>query len=283
MANYYRIAHITLRLEEPHFSFSGLVPFLTEPIEQPDIEVVSAHDLATDTTAMVLIDRFDFRDANAVCELYQKGEGHHFQMVTECGECVVFDIPAEGIVRTNFQPDQQQALFRFGLWMTFNIRAARRSTLAIHSSVLVHNSGAVLCLGESGTGKSTHTRLWREHIPATELLNDDSPIIRIDEGVAYVYGSPWSGKTPCYRNEHYPIRAILRLSQGPSNKIRPLSILQSYGALQPSFPPSFAHDKVLFGHTNRLLSELLKRVKVYHLSCLPNGEAAELARTTIYE
>lgn len=60
----------------------------------------------------------------------------------------------------------------------FNIAAVARQAVAIHSSVISLNDGAVLFLGESGTGKSTHTRLWREHIPGAELLNDDSPIVR---------------------------------------------------------------------------------------------------------
>lgn len=60
----------------------------------------------------------------------------------------------------------------------FNIAAVARQAVAIHSSVISLNGGAVLFLGESGTGKSTHTRLWREHIPGAELLNDDSPIVR---------------------------------------------------------------------------------------------------------
>ena len=43
-------------------------------------------------------------------------------------------------------------------------------------------------LGESGTGKSTHTRLWRENIAGSKLLNDDSPIVRYEEGGVWVYG-----------------------------------------------------------------------------------------------
>lgn len=283
MAKYYRIAQITLSLEAPHFHFKGLIPFEIDSVENPDIEVVWDEHTPSVTAQNSLIDQFDFTDANAICELYTDPQGYLFQMVTDQGERVVFLLPQQGAVRTNYAPSQLTALFRFGLWISFNVRAAHLGALAIHSSVLVHNQGAVLCLGESGTGKSTHTRLWREHIADTELLNDDSPIIRVDEGVAMAYGSPWSGKTPCYRNLSYPIRAMLRLSQGPQNVIRRLSILQSYGALQPSFPPSFAHDKELFAATNNLLSKVLKGVPVFHLSCLPNREAAELARQTIYE
>lgn len=59
-----------------------------------------------------------------------------------------------------------------------------------------------------------HSRLWLEHIPDSDLLNDDNPIVRFyPTGEVIVYGSPWSGKTPCYRNEAVPVGAFVRLKQ----------------------------------------------------------------------
>ena len=153
----------------------------------------------------------------------------------------------------------------------FNIAAVARQAVAIHSSVISLNDGAVLFLGESGTGKSTHTRLWREHIPGAELLNDDSPIVSIVQTAdadpicgavqnpanapaaaaetpdasaattgapkpqAMVFGAPWSGKTPCYRNVCQPIRAIVRLSQAPHNRIRRLRAIEEFSDLGSGF------------------------------------------------
>ena len=57
-----------------------------------------------------------------------------------------------------------------------------------------------MLLGKSGTGKSTHSRLWLKYIPDTKLLNDDNPAVRImDNNTIMIYGTPWSGKTPCYK------------------------------------------------------------------------------------
>lgn len=286
MAKTYQIATVTVRLEEPHFRFSGLTPFLIDDQKVEQVDLALAYDADTRNVGldMRLIDTFDFPDADAVCRLFGYKDGYLFTMrVTASGREVRFDLPNNtASASCNFTSEDDPSLFRFGLWMAFNLRASALGVVAIHSSVLIHADGAVLCLGESGTGKSTHTRLWREHIAGTELLNDDSPMLRITDGVATVYGSPWSGKTPCYRNLHYPIRAFMRLSQAPVNAIRPLSVLQAYGALQPSLPPSFIHDEALFDRINRLLSACLQRVKVYHLQCLPNREAAELARQTIF-
>ena len=124
--------------------------------------------------------------------------------------------------------------------------------------------------------------LWREHIPGAELLNDDSPIIRATDSEALVHGSPWSGKTPCYRNESCPIAAVVRLSQAPHNRIRRLRPIESIGALLPSAPPAFARDERLSDDTCGLLSRLIAQVPVYHLECLPDAAAAQLACRTVF-
>lgn len=178
--------------------------------------------------------------------------------------------------------DCQTALYRFALWMGLGLMVAPYDTVAIHSSCIVYQGKAVLFLGESGTGKSTHTRLWQEHIEGTTLLNDDSPFLRVEEGKVWAYGSPWSGKTPCYKQERYEVTACVRLSQAPYNKIQKLPILQAYGAIHPSCPPAFAYDGALYDHISRFISHLLSTVPVYHLACLPDREAALLSFSTIF-
>ena len=176
-----------------------------------------------------------------------------------------------------------EASLRFGLWIAYNAMAVRRDTVAIHSSTIVYRGQALLMLGESGTGKSTHTRLWRENITGAKLLNDDSPIVRGNhKGASEVYGSAWSGKTPCYLNHHVPVRAFIRLSQAPHNRLRKLSRLESIGALLPSCPLAFSHDKLLFDFVCRTVSAILSHTEVYHLECLPNAAAAELVRDTLF-
>ena len=173
-------------------------------------------------------------------------------------------------------------LLRFACWMGYGLLTVPRHTVALHTSAIVYRSHAVAFLGESGTGKSTHTRLWREHIAGATLLNDDSPIIRIVNGHPYVYGSPWSGKTPCYKNECYPLAACVRLSQGPVNSIEKLPVAQAYAALHPSCPPAFAYDEQLYEPISQTLDAILSQVPVYHLSCLPDADAARLSCKTIF-
>lgn len=172
-------------------------------------------------------------------------------------------------------------LFRFGLWVGYGLMTAAKATVAIHSSCIVSNRKATIFLGESGTGKSTHTRLWRENIPGAWLLNDDSPIVRIIDGTVWVYGSPWSGKTPCYKQERYPLAACVRLSQAPYNKIHKLHVLKAYAALHPSCPPEFAYDERIYSHISATLGSVLKSVPCWWLECLPNAAAAHLSHNTI--
>lgn len=168
------------------------------------------------------LDVFPFDDAEADCHFERTPRGYLFRMVPRNGDrptlfFKAFDSPD---VQSDLLADGRephQSLMRFGLWIMFGI-AISPEAIAIHSSTIECEGRAVLFLGESGTGKSTHTRLWQEHIPGARLLNDDSPIIRMYQGQATAFGSPWSGKTPCYRNISRPIAGIVRLSQARPTK-----------------------------------------------------------------
>lgn len=186
-------------------------------------------------------------------------------------------------ITTDIEPHSNMdiAILRFGIWVMLGVVLAEHKAIAIHSSTIVSEGRGILFLGESGTGKSTHTRLWRESIEGATLLNDDSPIVRIVDDEVRVYGSPWSGKTACYKNENYPVAGFCRLSQAPHNHIKRLQPLMAIGALLPSCPPIFAHDEHLQDLICSTIGEIVGSVGVYHLECLPNSEAAELSFNTI--
>lgn len=173
-------------------------------------------------------------------------------------------------------------MLRFGVWMAYSLCGMGCDALPIHASTILWGGKAVLFLGESGTGKSTHTRLWLRHIEGSSLLNDDSPILTIEQGRAMVYGSPWSGKTPCYRPFGVPVAAIVRLRQAPANHIERLSTIRSIAALCPSLPPALAHDEEGFDCQMSLIEKVIGQVPIYQLDCLPDEEAAQLSHHTIF-
>lgn len=278
----YEIAGIRLRICDLRFPFRGLEPFGAVTPAEAGLTLRPGTCPPPDGTER-LLDCFDFPDADAVCRLWRTAAGFRFAIAPREGSTATFFLPeGSGEAVTDLRPESPAAMFRFGLWMVFNLYALGTGVCAIHASVLLHEGQGVLCLGESGTGKSTHTRLWRQHIPGTELLNDDSPLLFMDKGRAMVSGSPWSGKTPCYRAEIYPVRGFVRLSQGAENSIERLRVIPAYGALLPSFPPAFCHDEGLSDSVNVLLSQLLRSVPVWRMSCLPDADAALLACKTIY-
>ena len=107
-------------------------------------------------------------------------------------------------------------------------------------------------------------------------------MLRIIDGKPWMFGSPWSGKTPCYKQESYPLAACVRLSQAPYNKIQRLSIPQAYAALHPSCPPDFAYDDALYDYISETIGEVLAQVPLYHLACLPDADAARLSCQTVF-
>ena len=157
------------------------------------------------------------------------------------------------------------------LMVLFALTTADRQTALFHAATVSHEGKGYLFLGPSGTGKSTHARLWLQHIEGTALVNDDNPVVR--DGV--VYGSPWSGKTPCYRNVSYPLGGIVLLSQAPQNKIERLKGIQAYAALVQSISGSRWDQRIADG-LHETENALASKVPVWHLACLPDEAAARL-------
>lgn len=172
-------------------------------------------------------------------------------------------------------PGERSYALDTALMLLYTFASSKLDTLLVHASTVKYKGKGYLFLGKSGTGKSTHSRLWIENISGTELLNDDNPIIRIVDGKVYVYGSPWSGKTNCYRNRRIPVGGIVRLQQAPFNRISPLSGIKAYAALLPSCScMKWNHDMAEANHST--ISKVIGSVPVYSLECLPDKEAAIL-------
>lgn len=262
----------------------GFAPFEVEPAGDALLTVDTACEAMPEECEYDILTEFDFEEGQARCSFGRNADSWVLRIASaeQPAHIFLYDRRAKS-VRTNAGVvGCNPSFLRFGLWFVFNIATVQHLTAAVHSSVIVKDGRAVMFLGESGTGKSTHTRLWRESVEGATLLNDDSPFVGVEDGQAVVYGSPWSGKTPCYKAECYPLLAVVRLSQAPHNMIRPLRGVQAIGALLPSLPPAFAFDRELEEHTLATLSAVLRSVKAYHLECLPNGEAARLSCETVF-
>ena len=117
----------------------------------------------------------------------------------------------------------------------YGIISAYHKTLKIHASVIEKDGKALIFLGKSGIGKSTHSKLWQEFVPGCSLLNDDEPIIRImNDGTIKVFGAPWSGSTPCYRNASADVTAFVHLHQSAENRLTKQNGVESFTSLLQS-------------------------------------------------
>ena len=158
----------------------------------------------------------------------------------------------------------------------YALATAGKDTLLIHAVVVSFEGKGYLFLGPCHEGKSTHARLWLEHVEGTELVNDDFPVVR--DGV--VYGSPWNPKTPCYRNVCYPIGGFVRLSQAPYNKIRRLSGIEAYLNLLVRVWGTDFDCRIADG-LHQTEDRLASTIPMWQLECLPDEAAAKLCHETI--
>ena len=172
-----------------------------------------------------------------------------------------------------------------GLMLMYAFRTAPLMTLEMHAAVVIRDvptfqsskgSNGFLFLGHSGTGKSTHARQWLAAFEDAWLLNDDNPILRVmNDGQVRVYGSPWSGKTPCYKNADVPVGAIVKLSQAPHNKLETISLPQAY-AYMLSSASGLKMEQTMADNMFETIKHIITHTPCYHLACLPNEEAAKV-------
>jgi hypothetical protein len=166
------------------------------------------------------------------------------------------------------------------LMLIFAFAGSFHNTLLIHASCVRNNGWAYPFTAKSGTGKSTHSNLWLSHIPNTDLVNDDNPIIRIIDGKPFIYGSPWSGKTPCYRNIRVPLGAVTQIERAPQNSIERLPPISAFAYLLPACS-SMKWDSIIYNHICDIITRIIEATPIYVLHCLPDEEAAHLCYKTI--
>ncbi len=149
-------------------------------------------------------------------------------------------------------------------------------TLLVHGSAVAVDGKAYLFTAKSGTGKSTHTRLWREVFGQRAIMiNDDKPFLQIRNGSVTAFGAPWSGKHGLDTNISLPLAGICLLQRGAENRITPaapeeLLPMLRHAAYKPLDPRKEADFL-------RLTGCLTKTVPLYKMLCRPDRAAAQAA------
>ncbi|MBQ6927246.1 MAG: hypothetical protein IJQ36_02935 [Oscillospiraceae bacterium] len=147
-----------------------------------------------------------------------------------------------------------------------------KDVLLFHGSVMAYAGKAYLFTAPSGTGKTTHCRLWLSQIPGTHVLNGDKPLLRIEEDRVLACGTPWQGKEHYGRNEILTLEAICILTRDSTNHIEALSFHDAFPTLiaqsnRPAEPQAMLK-------TLALTERLGKLTRLYRLGCNTEPEAA---------
>lgn len=158
----------------------------------------------------------------------------------------------------------------------FIYSAAFHDTVLLHASCIKYFDKGIAFMGRSGIGKSTHSTNWLNYIEGSELLNDDQPAVRIVNNNAIIYGTPWSGKTICYKKKKVVLYAILCMEQQPFNKLVPINNMVLFTHLL-SACSLIRTEKRTLKEILHTLAELSIVVKGAILQNKPNKEAVILA------
>lgn len=288
MVSYYHIADFAFSIEAEEGLFASLpnyAPFQSTSDEGSStlfaIRVKGETIPSTEGWEHVYTDTSD-EDMPRI-EMYRReGEWLFLVSMYKAGEVVSAMLCAADWRKVDLYMDRAYARFAIdnAAMLVYAFATVDKKTLLFHSSVTVRDGRGYMFLGHSGTGKSTHSRMWKEAFADARLLNDDNPAVRIlPNNEVRVYGTPWSGKTPCYINDSAPVAALVQLAQAPENTMTRLRMTQAY----PYILASVSGLKVLPEMMDRLyetIAQLLELTPVYKLECLPNTDAARLCAQT---
>lgn len=230
----------------------------------------------------------DVKDSQPYFKVYRRPEGTWFEVSTESSPSLGRLLVSNDSTVGDYYPEPGMTAYKVTymmdvlLRMMFSYNSPAHSVLLMHSSVVSLDGEAVMFLGPSGTGKSTHSRLWLENISGTMLVNDDNPVVRLEDGKLFVYGTPWSGKTPCYRNVRVPVKAIVCLRQAPLNSISRLNGLYAYAGFV-SAVSSVRWERRIMDALTPVASGIATSVPIYSMGCRPDAEAARVCRDGVWK
>ncbi len=289
--NDFKIADFNVRIifEESHINTMSLLPSF-EPFRQDRTSEDLFFQLIVDDQlkprskeGKERIRDFDTGNGNTIVDRFPDG-GYQFIIKNINGaDCCLLQANKEfTLCKCALNGNYNMRCFGLNnaLMLIFAFAGSLRQTLLIHASLVRHNGYGYAFTAKSGTGKSTQVSMWLRYIPNCDLMNDDNPIIRIIDGQPYIYGSPWSGKTPCYRQVKAPLGALTRINRAENNSVQKLSPIEAFASVLPSCS-SMKWDSAIFNAICNNVTKVVETTGIYLLNCLPNEDAARVCHKAI--
>lgn len=176
---------------------------------------------------------------------------------------------------------QQEAVDElfYGFRAAFFYLAALHGKYALHSASNYYQEKAWLYSASSGTGKTTHVKLW-EKLYAVPVLNGDLNLLGMEKDEVFVYGIPWCGTSGVYTTKKYPLGGIILLKRGTENRVckLPQDERQLYTAqrmISPAWTEKQVDDSLLFAE------KLSDRIPIRQLYCTQEPSAAAVMKEYI--
>lgn len=288
-SNHFRIANldITIRFADTSVNSMTLLPSFI-PFRQEEEATNPLFTLTVDDSTRPVKQKSlvkDFDTGNGHTLVYQLEQGGYQYIIRDLnGSNCCLLICNDDFSNCQCALNGNWCMRTFGLnnalMLVFAFAGAAKGALLVHASTIMKGDYGYPFIAESGTGKSTHTSLWLRFIDDCSLMNDDNPVIRIEDGTPYIYGSPWSGKTPCYRNVRALLGAVTRIERAPKNSIERLPVVKAFASVLPSCS-TMMWDKSIYDHVCNAVTRIIETTPVYTLHCLPDAEAAQICHQTI--
>lgn len=288
----FSIAEFKVRISfaESKFNTIKLLPSLLPFMVEEDDDAQPLFHLHVDDTLKVVpkaererIDKFDTGNGDTVVDHINAGGYQFIVKDVEGRECALIQTNKNfNDCRCALNGGYNQRCFGLNnaLMLIFAFASSFHQTLMIHASLVRHDGYGYAFIAKSGTGKSTQVSMWLRYIDNCDLMNDDNPIVRYIDGKHYIYGSPWSGKTPCYRNVKAPLGAITRIDRAKKNSVDKLGPVEAFASFLPACS-TMKWDKELFDAVCNNVTKVIETTGMYTLHCLPDEESARICQATI--
>lgn len=190
-------------------------------------------------------------------------------------------IAAERIfnIKDDFYPESSAILRGIAEWLPLN------NAFVLHSAVFEVNGSGIALAAHSGTGKTTHLRLWQRLLgDEFKIINGDKPIIRFFEtkpDIPYAYGTPWNGKEGLGSADRTPLRHICFIERAEENSCEEITVSETVDRIfdQVYMP----HSAAAMSNTLSLINRLVSSVRLWKIKCNMNLSAAETAYNAIFK
>ncbi len=291
--NHYRIAdfNCSISFEEDRqngdFLIPSFKPFLIEDTSSAEEKLFSLHvddalrPIAKDSREH--IKTVDTGNGDTIVYGINDG-GYQFIVKDIFGQSCCLLQTNSNFTKCKCALNGSHSMRKFGLnnaiMLVFAFASSGKNTLLMHASTVRKDNWAYAFTAKSGTGKSTQVANWLANIPACDMVNDDNPIIRVVNGTPYLYGSPWSGKTPCYRNIKVRLGAIVKINRAERNYVEPVKPIQAFATLVSSCS-TMKWDMQIYDNICRTITSIIETTPNYNLFCLPDRESAIICHKAI--